>query len=94
VKAGEALEEALRRELREELNVTATIAEEIHRTRHRYAEMERELELVFFRATLGAEAPENRAFEQIEWAERGRLPEYDWLPADRELVKALAGGGT
>ena len=90
VKAGETLQEALAREIREELNVSVEIGAEIHRTRHRYAEMERELELVFFAAALGPGPLENRAFERIVWAEEEELTEYDWSPADRELVERLA----
>jgi 8-oxo-dGTP diphosphatase len=90
VQAGETPQQGLLRELREELNVTAQIGEEIYRTRHRYPELDRELELLFFAAALGPEPQSNLAFEQIVWAERARLPEYAFLPADRELVELLS----
>ena len=90
VQPGENPQEALARELQEELQVSAKIGPELHRTRHRYAEMEQEIELVFFAATLGPETMMNRAFERIVWAERARLPTYDFLEADRELVERLA----
>jgi len=90
VQPGETPQEALTRELREELQVSATIGPELYRTRHRYAEMEQELELIFFAVTLGPETMMNRAFEKIVWAERARLPTYDFLEADRELVERLA----
>jgi len=92
VQPGETPLEALARELREELNVNARIGEEIYRTRHRYRELDGDLELLFFATTLGAETPANLAFEQIVWAERRRLAEYDFLPADRELVGRLSRG--
>jgi 8-oxo-dGTP diphosphatase len=90
VQAGETPQQGLLRELREELNVPAQIGEEIYRTRHRYPELDRELELLFFAAALGPEPQSNLAFEQIVWAERARLPEYAFLPADRELVELLS----
>jgi len=90
VQPGETPEEALRRELTEELQVSAKIGPELLRVRHTYAEMDAEIELVFFAATLGPETMMNRAFERIVWAERTRLPTYDFLPADRELVERLA----
>jgi len=90
VQPGETPQEALERELREELQVSAAIGPELYRTRHRYAEMDREIELIFFAATLGPETMMNRAFERIVWAERARLPTYDFLEADRELVARLA----
>jgi len=90
VQPGETPQEALLRELKEELQVSAKIGPELHRTRHRYAEMDLEVELVFFAVTLGPETLMNRAFEQMVWAERARLRTYDFLPADRELVERLA----
>ena len=90
VQPGETPQEALMRELKEELSVSAKIGPELHRTRHRYAEMDSEIELLFFAVTLGPETLMNHAFEKIEWAERPRLLRYDFLPADRELVERLA----
>ncbi len=90
VQAGETPQRALVRELREELNVSAQIGREIYRTRHHYAELDHGLELLFFAATLGPEPPRNLAFEQIVWAKRARLMDYDFLPADRELVGLLS----
>jgi 8-oxo-dGTP diphosphatase len=94
VKAGETLEEALQRELWEELGVGARIGAEMHRTRHRYPEMERDVELVFFSATVEGEQCANLAFERIVWAERAEMAGYDFLAADRELVGRLAGRGS
>jgi 8-oxo-dGTP diphosphatase len=90
VQPGETPQEALLRELKEELQVSAKIGPELHRTRHYYAEMDGEIELVFFAATLGPETMMNLAFERVVWAERAQLPGYDFLPADRELVERLA----
>jgi len=35
---------------------------------------------------------ENRIFRDVRWAKRSELPKYDFLEADRELVKDLATG--
>jgi len=90
VQPGETPQQALLRELKEELQVSAKIGPELHRTRHRYAEQDLEVELIFFAVTLGPETLMNRAFEQMVWADHARLPTYDFLPADRELVQRLA----
>lgn len=90
---GESMEVALARELREELGVESTIGAEVYRTRHRYAEHPREIELVFFQAALqDAARVKNLAFQKFEWASLQALPSYDFLPADRELVQRLANG--
>lgn len=98
VKRGESPREALARELAEELAIRGpgvVIGAELYRTRHRYAEHSEDLELIFFSAALlrGSEAPaQNLAFEQIRWAAPAELPQFDFLPADRELVTLLASG--
>lgn len=91
VRPEETLPQALARELREELGVGATIGPEIYRTQHRYNEMSHELLLIFFSARIDGQ-PENLAFEQVAWVERSQLGNYDFLPADRELVARLAAG--
>jgi 8-oxo-dGTP diphosphatase len=90
VKQGETPTEALARELKEELGVDATIGEEIYRTRHRYAEMAREIELIFFSARTRNSDMRNLAFEEMRWVKPSELATLDFLPADREFIAMLA----
>jgi 8-oxo-dGTP diphosphatase len=93
VEPGESLAEALTRELREELGVSATIGPEVHRTRHRYKELPDDLLLIFFRATIEDSARlQNLQFEKHDWADPSLLQNYDFLPADKDLVESLARG--
>lgn len=92
VKEGELPDEALRRELREELGVEAVIGHEVYRTRYRYPELTRELELIFLDATLDPGKIRNLIFEQIKWTPLAQLREVDILPADRELIEKLSDG--
>ena len=71
LQGGETPEEGLARELREELGVEAVVGAEIFRTRHRYAEMSEEIELIFFAAAADPAAIRNVVFESMEW----RAPE-------------------
>jgi 8-oxo-dGTP diphosphatase len=92
VKDGESPAAALARELEEELGVKAQIGPEIGRTRHKYTEHARAIELVFFEARLENPEVQNLAFEKIIWEEPGRLSAYDFLAADRGIVARLAKG--
>jgi len=92
VQKGESPEAALVRELREELRVSASAGAEIYRTRHKYPEMPSVVELIFFAAKIEAGEMENRVFEAIAWVTPQKLPEMDFLDADRELIAKLATG--
>jgi len=89
VEPGEEPRAALARELREELGIDAQIGEEIERYDFSYAG-QAPTHLIFFRVTEFAGEPENLDFAQIAWAERRRLPEYDFLEGDVDFVKKLA----
>jgi len=90
LQAGETAAEGLARELLEELGVEARVGEEVFRTRHRYAEMREEIELIFFAAAVRPTAVCNIVFESMEWRAVESLSELNFLPADREFVGKLA----
>jgi 8-oxo-dGTP diphosphatase len=90
VQRGEQPAQALARELKEELGVEAAIGEERFRTRLRYAELAREIELIFFTAQADEKDVHNLAFEDLRWVAPENLLELDFLPADREFVAKLA----
>jgi len=87
--AGETAAEGLARELMEELGVEALVGEEVFRTRHRYAEMSEEIELIFFSAAVEPRSVRNIVFENMEWRTPETLGELNFLPADREFVGRL-----
>ena len=89
--AGENLQTALRRELQEELGIVAEIGEEIWQTEHQYPGHAAVL-LYFFAVSQYQGTAENRVFQQICWADRQQLPGYDFLEADRPLVRKIAAG--
>ena len=91
VEPGETLPEALARELREELSLDARIGDQIGAHEVRYPNGP-PIRLHFFRVTEFSGEPVNLEFEQILWARRDRLPDYDFLDGDVAFVKQLAHG--
>ena len=90
VEDGEELPAALRRELEEELAIQAEVGGEVFRRRHRYPD--RFVEVVFFAIAGYRGEIRNQVFEAIRWAPRAKLPEYNFLEADRELVERISKG--
>ncbi len=91
IEDGEQPRDALRRELEEELGIDARVGEEVARIRHDYKNGG-SVELHFYAVNEFTGELENRIFKDVRWAKRSELPKYDFLEADRELVKDLATG--
>jgi 8-oxo-dGTP diphosphatase len=91
IEPGESAEEALARELDEELGIRATIGPPVTRIRHNYRNGGA-VDLQFFTVREFMGEITNRIFSQLVWAKLEELPSYDFLPADRGLVRDLAAG--
>ncbi len=91
IEEGEQPRDAMRRELEEELGINAEVGDEVARIRHTYKGGS-QVELRFFVVPKYQGELENRIFRDVRWVERAKLPEYDFLEADRELVQEIAGG--
>lgn len=91
IEAGESAEEALRRELDEELGIAAEVGERIAHVRHNYRNGGA-VDLQFFAVHRFEGELVNRVFEDMRWSPLKDLPGYDFLPADRDLVRDLAAG--
>jgi 8-oxo-dGTP diphosphatase len=91
IEDGEQPRDALRRELEEELGIKATIGDEVARIRHEYLNGSA-VELRFFDVHEYAGEIENRIFRDVRWTAPAELLAYDFLDADRELVRKLARG--
>ncbi len=89
VELGEDHRTALTRELREELGIEAAIGEELDQYEVQYAEGPLTL-LLFFRVVDFQGEPQNLDFEQIVWAPRSKLTEYDFLEGDLRFIASLS----
>lgn len=88
---GESPEQALARELHEELGIDARIGPRVTHIRHNYRNGSA-VDLQFFAVREFEGELENRIFAQLRWARLEDLPDYDFLPADRGLIRDLASG--
>ena len=91
IEPGEQEAAALRRELEEELGISATIGEKVTSIQHHYRKGGA-VELHFYRVQEYEGEMENKIFAQIRWVDRRSLPDFDFLEADRDLVRQLANG--
>lgn len=91
IEPGESPEEALLRELNEELGITAKIGGHVTHIRHNYRHGGA-VDLQFFAVQEFTGEIENRIFHQVKWVKLEELPAYDFLAADRDLIKDLAAG--
>jgi 8-oxo-dGTP diphosphatase len=91
MESGESPEEALRRELEEELGIAATVGTRIAHIRHNYRNGGA-VDLQFFAVHQFVGELTNRIFHDMRWCTLRALPQYDFLAADRDLIRDLANG--
>jgi 8-oxo-dGTP diphosphatase len=91
IEAGESPEEALARELDEELGIRAIIGPRVTRVRHNYRHGGA-VDLQFFAVHEFAGEIESRIYHQVRWVRLEDLSGYDFLAADRGLIRDLAAG--
>ncbi len=91
IEPGESPQEALVRELTEELGIHADIGPPVTRIRHHYRHGGA-VDLQFFAVREFTGEIDNQIYQQVRWVKLEDLPAYDFLAADRGLIKDLAAG--
>ena len=91
IEAGESPEQALARELDEELGIKAVIGPRITRIRHNYRHGGA-VDLQFFAVREFSGEIESRIYNQVRWVRLEALAGYEFLAADRGLIRDLAAG--
>jgi 8-oxo-dGTP diphosphatase len=84
---GESLEEALQRELTEELSARFGVGERVETVRWEYPE--RTIVIHFYRCRLESGTIEPREDQAMAWVAPERLSDFDFPPADRDLITRL-----
>jgi len=91
IEAGESPEQALVRELSEELGIQAQVAAPLTRIRHNYRHGGA-VDLRFFTVREFSGEIQNHIYQQVRWVRLADLPSYEFLAADRGLIRDLAAG--
>jgi 8-oxo-dGTP diphosphatase len=91
IEAGETAQQALARELAEELGIHARIGPPVTRIRHNYRHGGA-VDLQFFSVREFVGEIQNRIYQQVRWVKLAELPGYEFLAADRGLIRDLAAG--
>lgn len=87
VESGEAKEQALIRECQEELAVTLSVDDVFMDVVHEYPDIT--VHLTLFNATIAAGVPQKLEHNDIKWILPSEIPQYNFCPADREILKKI-----
>ena len=87
VEPGETKEQALIRECREELAVTLSVGNEFMDVIHEYSDIT--VHLTLFNAAIADGVPQKLEHNDIRWIIPEEIPEYDFCPADEEILVQL-----
>jgi len=87
VEPGETREQALVRECREELAVTLSIGEVFMDVVHEYPDLT--VHLTLFNAVIAAGEPQKLEHNEIRWITPAQIPDYDFCPADEEILAKI-----
>lgn len=87
VEPGETKEQALIRECQEELAITLAVGDVFMDVVHEYPDIK--VHLTLFNATVTEGVPQKLEHNDIKWITPGEIPNYDFCPADEEILKEL-----
>ena len=87
VEPGETKEQALIRECREELAVTLSVGDVFMDVIHEYPDLT--VHLTLFNATIAEDEPQMLEHNEIRWITPSEIPNYEFCPADEEILKKI-----
>lgn len=87
VEAEETKEEALIRECCEELDVTLSVGEVFMDVIHEYPDIT--VHLTLFNSTIANGIPKKLEHNDIKWITPAEIPNYDFCPADEEILEEI-----
>ena len=88
VEQGETKEQALVRECGEELNILISVGDVFMDVVHEYPDLT--VHLTLFNATIADGEPQKLEHNDIKWITPSEIPNYDFCPADKEILKRIS----
>ena len=89
VEKGESKAQALVRECKEELGVTVKVGDVFAEVYHEYPDLT--VELTLFNATITGGEPQKLEHNEIKWITPAEIDNYEFCPADVEILKRIKG---
>ena len=83
----ETKEDALVRECKEELNILISVGDVFMDVVHEYPDLT--VHLTLFNATIADGEPQKLEHNDIKWITPSEIPNYDFCPADEEILKKI-----
>jgi 8-oxo-dGTP diphosphatase len=87
VEPGETKEQALIRECQEELSVTLSVGDVFMDVIHEYPDLT--VHLTLFNATIAEGEPQKLEHNDIRWITPSEIQNYEFCPADEEILKEI-----
>lgn len=87
VEPGETKPQALIRECQEELAVELSVGDVFMDVFHEYPDLT--VHLTLFHASIAHGKPQKLEHNDIRWISVSQIPDYDFCPADEEILKKL-----
>ena len=87
VESGETKKQALMRECKEELNVVLSVGGVFMDVIHEYPDLT--VHLTLFNATIAEGEPQMLEHNDIRWIMPSEIPNYEFCPADKEILAKI-----
>jgi 8-oxo-dGTP diphosphatase len=87
VEPGEGREAALIRECREELGITVAVDDVYMELIHEYPDLT--VQLILFNAHIAEGIPQKLEHNDIRWLRVSEIEQYQFCPADRDILKKM-----
>ena len=87
VEPGESMEDALIRECREELDITVRVGDIFTQVLHAYPDIH--IRLTLFHCTIAEGTPKLLEHNDLKWIMPSQIPNYDFCPADQDILKLI-----